>query len=161
MPVSNANQLPKTAGSPGQCKSGIVYKNTMAPQSEQNKVQEPGRKVGLQSPSVVKDVRSESKGTEVHVQDTKLPADKEIVPPLPAGKKNVQNGKNPSGVGGSLANFWGRASAKSKPCGLAEDNSVIPVIPNPTGLFRYPILLQFEFLFESIGEISPGGSFLG
>ncbi|XP_040989136.1 uncharacterized protein LOC121236759 [Juglans microcarpa x Juglans regia] len=132
IPVSNANQLPKTAGGLGQCKSGIVYKNTMAPRSEQNKVQQSSQKVGLQSPGVVKDVKSESKGTGVHGQDTKISADKEKVPPLPAGKKNVQNGKNPSDAGGSLANFWGRASAKSKPCGLADDNSVIPVIPNPT-----------------------------
>lgn len=151
IPVSNANQLPKTIGGPGQCKSGIAYENTVAPRSEQNKVQQSSKKVGLQSPSVVKDVKSESKSTGVHGQDTKLPADKEKVPPLPAGKKNVQNGKNPSGAGGSLANFWGRASAKSKPCGLAEDNSVIPVIPNPTGLFpfNYPTLLQFDICFIS------------
>ncbi|XP_062168520.1 uncharacterized protein LOC133874660 isoform X2 [Alnus glutinosa] len=122
-PGTIANPLTKTAGGLGQSKSSSVYQNTTVPQPQQDKVQHSSQKVGLQSPNVVKDIESEITGTGVRGQSTK-PGDKEKVPPLPAGKK-VQNGKSASDTGGSLANFWGRASAKSKPSVPAEDNNVI------------------------------------
>jgi DNA polymerase delta subunit 3 len=115
-----------------------VYQNTTVPQPQQDKVQHSSQKVGLQSPNVVKDIESEITGTGVRGQSTK-PGDKEKVPPLPAGKKKVQNGKSASDTGGSLANFWGRASAKSKPSVPAEDNNVIA---NLTGWF--PFSLSYE-----------------
>lgn len=121
-PVSISNQLPKTAGSPGHLSS--VYQNTKVPQSQQTKVQQPSQK----------DVKSEYNGTGIHGHNAKPPADKEKVLPVPLGKKSVQNGKNPSGAEGSLANFWGRASAKSKDCVPAGNNNIIP---NATGWYPF------------------------
>lgn len=138
-PGTIANPLTKTAGGLGQSKSSSVYQNTTVPQPQQDKVQQSSQKVGLQSPNVVKAIESEITGTGVRGQSTKPPADKEKVPPLPAGKKKVQNSKSASDTGGSLANFWGRASAKSKPSVPAEDNNVIA---NPIGWF--PFSLSYE-----------------
>lgn len=128
-PVSIANPMPKTAGGQGQSKSNTMHQNNVVPQTQQNKVQESSPKVVLQTPNVVQDVKSETDGTGVHSQSTKPPSDKEKVPPMTAGKKKVQNGKSSSGTGGSLANIWGRASAKSKPVVPVENNNVLP---NPT-----------------------------
>lgn len=81
-------------------------------------------KIGLKSHNVVKDVKIESNGAgNTGIQDNvSKPADKEKVFPLPAGKKKVQADKS-SASGGSLANFWGRASAKSKPSSVPAENS--------------------------------------
>ncbi|KAB1216429.1 DNA polymerase delta subunit 3 [Morella rubra] len=128
-PVSISNQLPKTAGSPGHLSS--VYQNTKVPQSQQTKVQQPSQK----------DVKSEYNGTGIHGHNAKPPADKEKVLPVPLGKKSVQNGKNPSGAEGSLANFWGRASAKSKDCVPAGNNNIIP---NATGWYPFRFIACFS-----------------
>lgn len=133
-PGTIANPLPKTAGGLGQSKSSSVYQNTTVPQPQQSKVQQSSQNVGLQSPNVVKDIESEITGTGVRGQSTKPPPDKEKLPPLPGGKKKVQNGKSASDAGGSLANFWGRASAKSNPSVPAENNNVIA---NRTGWFPF------------------------
>lgn len=135
-PVSIANPMPKTAGGQGQSKSNSMHQNNVVPQPQQNKVQESSPKVVLQTPNVVQDVKSETNGTGLHSQSTKPPSDKEKekVPPMTAGKKKVQNGKCSSGTGGSLANIWGRASAKSKPVVPVKNNNVLP---NPPGWFPF------------------------
>lgn len=125
-PSTVANPLPKTVGGLGQAKSSSVQ-NTIVPQSQQYKAQQSSERVGLQSPNVVKDVENEGTGTGVRGQSTNPPAEKEKYPPLPAGKNKAQNGKSASDTGGSLANFWGRASAKAKPSVPSEKN----VISNP------------------------------
>lgn len=91
-------------------------------------------KADLKSQDVVKDVKSESKGTGstgVHDHIDKPTADKEKVLAFPTGKKKVQADKSGSVTGGSLASFWGRASAKPKPCSLPEENN--NTVSNPTG----------------------------
>ncbi|KAM3696942.1 hypothetical protein ACB098_06G076400 [Castanea mollissima] len=128
-PVSIVNPMPKTAGGQGQSKSNSMNQNNVVPQPQQNKVQESSPKVVLQTPNVVQDVKSETNGTGLHSQSTKPPSDKEKVPPMTAGKKKVQNVKSSSGTGGSLANIWSRASAKSKPVVPVENNNVLPNPP--------------------------------
>ncbi|KAF7836636.1 DNA polymerase delta subunit 3 isoform X1 [Senna tora] len=87
-------------------------------------IQESIPKGGLKSHNVVKDVKIESNGTgNTGIQDhVSKPADKEKVFPLTTGKKKVQAEKS-SATGGSLAKFWGRASAKSKPSSEPVENS--------------------------------------
>lgn len=81
-------------------------------------------KVAPKSHNVLKDVKSESNSTvnarmSEHVNK---PEDKEKSFPLPTVKKKVQADKS-SASGGSLANLWGRASAKSKPSSVPVENS--------------------------------------
>ncbi|RXI02928.1 hypothetical protein DVH24_003006 [Malus domestica] len=66
--------------------------------------------------NVVKDVKSEINGTRVFGQANKRPADKE----------KVQNENSSSASGGSLANFWGQASVKSKSDAPEKYNNSIP-----------------------------------
>ncbi|CAJ2659596.1 unnamed protein product [Trifolium pratense] len=90
-------------------------------------------KVDLKSQNVVKDVKSESNGTGntvVHENINKPTAEKEKSLLLPTGKKKVQADKNGSATGGSLASFWGRPSAKPKPCSVPAENS--NTISNPS-----------------------------
>ncbi|XP_028755473.1 uncharacterized protein LOC114714855 isoform X1 [Neltuma alba] len=88
-------------------------------------IQESIPKVSAQSHNVVKDVKSESHST-VNTRTSEhanKPEDKEkAFFPLPTGKKKVQAEKS-SAAGGSLANLWGRASAKSKPSSVPVDYS--------------------------------------
>lgn len=91
-------------------------------------------KVDLKSQDVVKDVKSESNGsgnTGVHDHINKPTEDKDKVLPLPTGKKKAQADKSGSVTGASLASFWGRASAKPKPCSLPAENN--NKVSTPTG----------------------------
>ncbi|KAK9268517.1 hypothetical protein L1049_000270 [Liquidambar formosana] len=126
-PVGIVAPQPKSSGVSAPSKSNSPHQTIAVPQPQQRKVLQSSPKVGLQSPSVATDVKSESNGTQVDDQASKPPADKEKVPPLPANKKKGQDDKGSTGTGGSLANLWGRASAKSKPsCAPAETNNFIP-----------------------------------
>ncbi|KAJ0101027.1 hypothetical protein Patl1_04900 [Pistacia atlantica] len=105
---------PKVQGSHSCLKVILQVKRISVPPPQQNKIQQSSPKVGPLSPNVVKDVKAESNSTGVHDQ-AKPSAAKEKLNPLPASKKKSQNDKSSSGTGGSLANFWGRASTKAKP----------------------------------------------
>ncbi|KAF3442380.1 hypothetical protein FNV43_RR16296 [Rhamnella rubrinervis] len=108
--------------------TNLAHQSITVPQSLQNKGQQSSSKAALLSPSTEKDVKSESNGSGVHAQASKPPAAKKI-PPMPVKEKKVQKDKGSSSIGGSLANLWGRASAKSKPSCPAENSNLIP---NPT-----------------------------
>ncbi|CAK7351891.1 unnamed protein product [Dovyalis caffra] len=125
--ASNAAPQPKSVEIPVPLKSNSVCQNV--PPSQQTKVQQ-SPKVGPQSPNLVKDVKSESNGAGVHDLAAKETADGEKFSLLAANKKIGQSDKTSSGNGGSLANLWGRASAKSKPSSAEADNN--KHIPNPT-----------------------------
>ncbi|PON98491.1 DNA polymerase subunit Cdc [Trema orientale] len=98
----------------GQSKSNLTHQNAAVQQSLQDKKEQFSSKLSVPSPNVVKEVKSESNGTGVNGQVNKPPTNKEKVPSVPANKKKVLNNKSSSGTEGSLANFWSRASAKSK-----------------------------------------------
>ncbi|KAI4333536.1 hypothetical protein L6164_018328 [Bauhinia variegata] len=125
--VVTASLQTKTAGYPGQTESNTVHQHSALPQPQQNKAPESIPKASAQSPGVVKDVNTENNGTrDKVVRDQvacKLSADKKTVLPLPTGRKKVQADKGSSASGGSLANLWGRASAKSKPSSHPVENS--------------------------------------
>ncbi|KAJ1441630.1 DNA-polymerase subunit Cdc27 [Sesbania bispinosa] len=119
-PVVSATPQAKSVVGMGPTKSNVVH------QPPKNIVHDSIAKVDLKSQNVVKDVKSESNGTEktvVHDNINKPTADKEKALPLPTGKKKVQADKNGPVTGGSLASLWGRASAKPKPCSLQAENS--------------------------------------
>lgn len=105
----------------GLSKSGLTSQKIAAPQSLQQKGEKYSSKVGFPSPNLVKDVKSENTGLKDPVNQA--PTNKEKVPSMAANKKKVQNGKGSSGTEGSLANFWSRASAKSKASCPAETSS--------------------------------------
>ncbi|KAI4333538.1 hypothetical protein L6164_018330 [Bauhinia variegata] len=125
--VVTASLQTKTAGCLGQTESNTVHQHSALPQPQQNKVPESIPKASAQSPGVVKDVNTENNGTrDKVVRDQpacKPSADKKTVLPLPTGRKKVQADKSSSASGGSLANLWGRASAKSKPSSHLAENS--------------------------------------
>ncbi|KAK1582431.1 hypothetical protein Q3G72_014871 [Acer saccharum] len=122
--VSNAAVQPKIAGIPEHSKVNNAHQNKTVLPPHQNKVQQSSPKVGLLSPNGIKDVKVKSNGTGVHDQATKPSADKEKIHPLPAASKlKGQNDKSSSVSGGSLANLWGRASAKPKPNSALADAS--------------------------------------
>ncbi|KAM1057717.1 hypothetical protein COP1_031045 [Malus domestica] len=81
-----------------------THQSIPIPKHVKNKGQQSSPKISLQPTNVVKDVKSEINGTRVFGQANKRPADKE----------KVQNENSSSASGGSLANFWGQASVKSK-----------------------------------------------
>lgn len=124
----------KSAEIPVPLNSNSVCQNITAQPSKQTKVQQ-SPKVGPPSPNLVNSVKSERNGTGVHDLATKQTVDEEKVSLLPANKKKGQSHKTSSGNGGSLANLWGRASAKSKPSSAQADND--KHIPNPTGRFLF------------------------
>ncbi|TQE03140.1 hypothetical protein C1H46_011311 [Malus baccata] len=107
-------------------RSEINLQATNVVRDVQNKGQQSSPKVGLQATNVVKDVKTESNGTRVFDQANKPPAAKEKVPPVPMNKTKLQNEKSSSASGGSLANFWGRASVKSKSDAPEKNNTCIP-----------------------------------
>ncbi|TYH74391.1 hypothetical protein ES332_D05G395600v1 [Gossypium tomentosum] len=90
--------------------------------SQQNKVQQSSSKVAQKPPIVVKGIKSDSISGGVHDLATKPSADKEKNTSFPSNKKKGQNDKGSTGNGGSLANFWDRASAKPKTCSVPADN---------------------------------------
>lgn len=127
-PVNNVASLPKTTGLLGPSKSIAAHQAVAVQQPPERKVQQPGPKFSLQSPSAVVDVKIESDGNRIHDQASKPPADKEKAPPLPANKKKGQNDKQSSGSEGSLAKMWGHTSLKSKPgCAPADAGKFVPV----------------------------------
>ncbi|KAF4363844.1 hypothetical protein F8388_000509 [Cannabis sativa] len=106
---------PQSGGGLNPSKSDLARQNGAARQSVQEKTEQRGSKVGIPSPNVVKEVKSETTGTGVHDLANKPTISKDKDPHVPANKKKAQNSKSSSGTDGSLANFWSRASAKSKP----------------------------------------------
>ena len=132
-------------GISGPCKHNSAPSNAALP-SQQNKVQQSSSKVAQQPPSVVKDVKSDSIGRGVDDLASKPSADKEKIPSLPSNKKKGPNGKSSTGIGGSLANLWGRASTKSKSSGVPSDDS--DSVQNPYGLFPFDLLLEFPLVYE-------------
>ncbi|XVE53097.1 hypothetical protein DITRI_Ditri02bG0177200 [Diplodiscus trichospermus] len=120
---------PNSVGISGLSKHNSAEGNAPLP-LQQNKVLQSSSKVAQQSPSVVKDVKSESVGGGVHGLSSKPSADKEKIPSLPSNKMKGQNDKNSAGSGGSLANLWVRASTKPKPSGVPETDSDSVQNPN-------------------------------
>ncbi|XP_015578067.2 uncharacterized protein LOC8288260 isoform X1 [Ricinus communis] len=118
-PVSNAVSQPKSVGIPEPSKSNSAHENIKVP-LQQIKDEQSGPMVGKQSTILVKDIKSESHETED--QSSKPHACGEKV--LPTNEKKGQGDKSSS----SLANLWGRASAKSK-LTSAEDNKNL--VSNP------------------------------
>ncbi|KAJ9129218.1 hypothetical protein P3X46_033976, partial [Hevea brasiliensis] len=128
-PVKNAGPQTKSVGILGPSNSNSAYKNIIVPPPQQIKVDQSGPKVGHQSTNLVKDVKPEIHGIGVHNQAMPL-LDGEKVPPLPTNEKKGQSDKSSIGNGGSLANCWGRASAKSKLTSAPAGNNSL--ISNPT-----------------------------
>ncbi|XP_020983896.1 uncharacterized protein LOC107459908 isoform X2 [Arachis duranensis] len=117
MPVVAATPLTKASVGIGQTKMNVL-------QPQKNIAHDTIPRADLKSEDVVKDVKSESNGTGstgVHDQVNKPSEDKEKV--VPAGKKKAQSDKSGSSTGGSLASFWGRASAKPKPSSVPVESS--------------------------------------
>lgn len=119
-------------------------------------IQESIPNVGQKSHNMVKDVKIESNGTKnTGMRDlVTKPEDKEKVFPLPTGKKKVQTNKS-SAAGGSLANFWGRASAKSKPSSELAENS--NAVSNSIGWFPlqfipFGVIYSFQFFHGGDGD---------
>lgn len=119
---------PKTTGFPGPSKNISAHQTIAVQHPQERKVQQSSPKVSLRSPSVATDVKDESNGTRAHDLASNPPAAKEKAPSLPVNKKKGQNDKN-SGTEGSLANMWGRASAKSKV--ICEPSNAGKFIANP------------------------------
>lgn len=112
----------KTTETSGSSRYNMANPSPTLPQPQQKRVEGSSPNIILQSPDVVKDVKSESKPVENKVN----------VPQLAVNTKKVQTDKKSSGTGGALANMWGRASAKPKAeCASAKTNSM----PNSSGLF--------------------------
>ncbi|XP_057992671.1 uncharacterized protein LOC110670296 isoform X1 [Hevea brasiliensis] len=128
-PVKNAAPQTKSVGILGRSNSNSAYKSIIVPPPQQIKVDQSGPKVGHQSTNLVKDVKPEIHGIGVHNQAMPL-LDGEKVPPLPTNEKKGQSDKSSIGNGGSLANCWGRASAKSKLTSAPAGNNSL--ISNPT-----------------------------
>ncbi|XP_014521531.1 uncharacterized protein LOC106778130 [Vigna radiata var. radiata] len=83
-------------------------------------------KVDAKPQNVIKEVKSESNGigNTVALDNINKPiAEKEKALPLPTGKKKVPADKSGSVARGSLASFWGGASAKPKPCTPSVENN--------------------------------------
>lgn len=118
--MSNVSGQPKSAGMSSLSNTSSALKNNTVLPPQQNKIQQSSPKVGLLSPNVVKDVKSESSSIGVRDQAAKPSADKEKVHSLPDSKRD----KSSSGSGSSLANLWGRASAKPKTdCAPTDGNN--------------------------------------
>ncbi|GMI90001.1 hypothetical protein like AT1G78650 [Hibiscus trionum] len=116
-----ATAQPNSVGISGLSKHASAHTSASLP-SQQNKLQQSSSKVAQQPPSVIKDTKSDNISGGVHDLATK-PSDKEKVTSLPSNKKKGQNDKGSAGNGGSLANFWDRASTKPKTCTVPADNS--------------------------------------
>lgn len=114
IPASVATPQPKSAVDGESTKKKTTCQNTTVPQPHKSEMQKVSPNVGLQSPTVVKEVKSESNHTEPFHQASKPIAAKEKIASLPASKKKAQSDKTSSSTGGSLANLWGRVPAKSK-----------------------------------------------
>ncbi|XP_077227771.1 DNA-directed DNA polymerase [Tasmannia lanceolata] len=100
------------------------------PQPKKGQVEQCSPKLGQQSSAVVtRDDQTESNAPAFHAQTSKVNIGKEEVTMVPANKKKGQNEKSSSGTGASLANLWGRASAKSKPS--CPPMKITNDVPNP------------------------------
>jgi len=144
--VVSAAPQSKSAVGEGPTKSNTVQ------QSSKNTARDSIDKVDAKPQNVIKEVKSEiySIGNTVALDNINKPtADKKKALPLPTGKKKVPAAKSGSGAGGSLASFWGRASAKPKPCTPSvEDNNTVS---NPAGWFPLQFIpfALFRFSFFS------------
>ncbi|KAJ4949849.1 hypothetical protein NE237_014164 [Protea cynaroides] len=116
------------SGVTGTSKSSSANQTPSVSRPQEGKIQQVSPKLGLQSTTVASnDVKNENSAREVHAHTSKPHTDKEKGTSFPSNKKTAQNDKGCSGTGGSLATFWGRASAKSKPsCPPAEPSNVAP-----------------------------------
>lgn len=106
------------------------YQNTTVLQPQKSEMPKVSPNVGLQSSTVVKEVKSE--GNRTDHQASKPIAVKEKVASLPTNKKKGQGDKTCSSTGSSLANLWGRVPTKSK---LGDDHADAnrATAANPTG----------------------------
>ncbi|KAK8676947.1 hypothetical protein V6N13_142505 [Hibiscus sabdariffa] len=111
-----ATAQPNRVGISGLSKHASALTNATLP-SQQNKVQQSSSKLAQQPPIVIKDI------CRIHDLTAKPSSDKEKITSLPPNKKKGQNDKGSLGNGGSLANFWDRASTKPKTFTVTADNS--------------------------------------
>ncbi|XP_039014089.1 uncharacterized protein LOC120143972 [Hibiscus syriacus] len=116
-----ATAQPNSVGISGLSKHASAHTNAALP-SQQNKIRQSSSKISQQPPIVIKDTKSDNIGG-VHDLATKPSSDKEKNASLPSNRKKGQNDKGSAGNGGSLANFWDRASTKPKTCTVPADNS--------------------------------------
>lgn len=120
-----AASVPKVDGLPVPSKSTSADETTKIAQPNQRKPQKSSPEGCRTSSGLRAEIKLESDGIGVHCQTGKPSADKEKAPPLPANKKDP-NDNSSSRTGSSLANLWGRASAKSKStCAAAEPNESV------------------------------------
>ncbi|KAK2992537.1 LOW QUALITY PROTEIN: hypothetical protein RJ640_004311, partial [Escallonia rubra] len=122
--VSTAFLQAKSEGAPAPFRNNSAHQTDTIPLPQHKKIQQSSPNISLQSPNVVKDIKSESHGAGARDQGSKPSADKEKDPELPATKKI----KGTSGTGGSLASMWGRASIKSKP--ISAPTEISDCAPN-------------------------------
>lgn len=146
IPASVAAPQPKSAVDGESTKKKTTCQNTTVPQPHKSEMQKVSPNVGLQSPTVVKEVKSESNHTEPFHQASKPIAAKEKIVSLPASKKKAQSDKTSSSTGGSLANLWGRVPAKSK-LGDNHADANHATAANPTGWLH--LLVDFVQNFAS------------
>ncbi|XP_038898665.1 uncharacterized protein LOC120086200 [Benincasa hispida] len=118
IPASVTAPQPRSGVDAESTKKKTTCHNTTVPQPQKSEMQKVSPDVGLQGPTVVKEVKSE--GNHTDHQASKPTAVKEKVASLPANKKKGQGDKTSSSTGGSLANLWGRVPTKSK---LSEDHA--------------------------------------
>ncbi|WVY99525.1 hypothetical protein V8G54_025595 [Vigna mungo] len=131
--VVSAAPQSKSAVGEGPTKSNTVQK------SPKSIAHDSIDKVDAKPQNVIKEVKSESNGigNTVALDNIKPIAEKEKALPLPTGKKKVPADKSGSVARGSLASFWGGASAKPKPCTPSVENN--NTVSNTAGWF----LMQF------------------
>lgn len=146
--VNTAVTQSKSSGHTGLSKITCAPQKTAAEIPQQIKVQQSSPNVNLKSPNVPRDVKSENNGTGTHFQITKPPADQEKAIQSGVGKKKGQSDRNSSETGSSLANLWGRASAKSKASCAPTDSK--DKTSNPTGLYSR---LDFLFLYLTLFKL--------
>ncbi|KGN55056.1 uncharacterized protein LOC101202933 [Cucumis sativus] len=118
IPASVAASQPKSAVDLESSKKMTSYQNTTVLQPQKSEMPKVSPNVGLQSSTVVKEVKSE--GNRTDHQASKPIAVKEKVASLPTNKKKGQGDKTCSSTGSSLANLWGRVPTKSK---LGDDHA--------------------------------------
>lgn len=123
-----APELPKIGVTASSKTNGAALQVSLVPQAQERQQQKPSPKLGHQASTMAStDNKIGKNAPEVHAQAGKPNADK--VTAVPAIKKKGQNEKSSSGAGGSLANLWGRATAKSK--SSVPSAEAATVIPNP------------------------------
>ncbi|KZV29710.1 DNA-directed DNA polymerase [Dorcoceras hygrometricum] len=123
-PLASAFMQSKAAEISGLSASYSSHGTMEVPRPQQKKVRQSSSNVGIPSPSIVYNVKSGSNVKLDPEQDPQLAANEEKAPQQLSKKKKDQNDKSSSGMVGSLASMWGRASANSIPdVTLAQANN--------------------------------------